>query len=79
MKSISLKLPEALDAQLEAMAKKRSTKKSIIVRRAIADYLSRGQQPPRSSFLEQARDLAGCLEAAVDLSTNKKYLRGYGR
>ena len=80
MKTISLKLPESLNAKLECVAKQRGLNKSVLVRNAIEQYIN-GRTPTAKpvSALELAGDLACCLEGPGDLSTNPKYMEGYGR
>ena len=79
MKTISLKLPESLHAKLERVAKQRGLNKSFLVRSAIEQYIN-GRIPTTKSVsaLELAGDLAGCLEGPGDLSTNPKYMEGFG-
>ena len=78
MKTFSLKIPDALDSELDAAAQKRGVSKSELVRRAVVRYLP-GERPKRgASLLERAGDLVGCLEGPGDLSTNPRHLRGYG-
>jgi hypothetical protein len=36
-------------------------------------------EKPQVSFLEAARDWIGCVEGPGDLSTNPKYMEGYGQ
>lgn len=79
MKTLSLKLPETLDAELTAVAAQRGESKSTLVRRALENYLSRGHKASRTSFLVHAKDLIGSLQGPPDLSVNKDYLRGYGK
>jgi hypothetical protein len=79
MRTISLKLPEALDARLAALAQQRNTSKSEIVREALSDYLSHDHRPLTGSFLSLAKDLVGCIDGPIDLAANKAYLQGYGR
>lgn len=79
MKTLSLKVPDALDEQLAALARRKGRSKSMLVRRAIAEYVPRSDRALRRSFLELARDLAGCLDAPRDLASRSKVLRGYGR
>lgn len=79
MKTMSVKLPEALDAELAALAEQRRASKSALVREALKEYLSRRAGPSPASFLAQAKDLAGCLKGPTDLSVNKDRLRGYGQ
>jgi hypothetical protein len=78
VKTVSLKMPETLDSQLEDVARRTGRSKSLVVRMALAEFLPRRSRPSRRSFLSRAADLAGCVRAAPDLSTNKNRLRGYG-
>ena len=80
MTTISLKLPEALVARLEAEARSRQKSKSAIIR----DYLEQGlngvQRGKRSSFYELAQDLCGTGRSGIlDLATNPKHLEDFGR
>lgn len=79
MKTLSLKLPEILERQLDIFARKNGMSRSEIVRRALLEYFSRDEVSRPGSFLELARDLAGSIEGPSDLSTNKDYLEGYGK
>ena len=79
MKTISLKLPEHLERELAARAKREGRTKSALIRQAIETYLSRGAKPMEGSFLELAGDLIGCLEGPGDLSYNKQHLQELGR
>jgi hypothetical protein len=79
MKTLSLKLPEILESQLDIFARKNGISRSEIVRRALLEYFSRDEVSRPGSFLELARDLAGSIEGPSDLSTNKDYLEGYGK
>jgi Arc/MetJ-type ribon-helix-helix transcriptional regulator len=79
MKSISLKLTDKLLRQLEQTARGRGQSKSAVVRAALEQFLNgarTGQRP--LSALELAGDLVGCVEGPGDLSTNPKYLEGFG-
>ncbi len=62
MKTISLKLPIALNAKLKLVAKRRNTNRSAIVREALEMYLNRKEKPLRGSFTDLAGDLIGCLD-----------------
>jgi hypothetical protein len=80
MKTLSLKVPDGLAARLGAVARKRRTSKSVLVREALEAYLVRGVSAQPGSFLDLAQDLAGCLDGGPgDLAHNKKHLEGYGR
>ena len=79
MKSLSMRLPEALDAKLSALAKKRGEPKSEVAREAIEVFVNGNGVRSELSCHDLAKDLAGCAAGPADLATNKKHLRGYGR
>lgn len=76
MKTLSLKLPPRLSAKLDRAAKQRGQTKSELVRAALEQFLN-GERP--MSALELAGDLVGSCEGPGDLSTNPKYMEGYGK
>jgi Arc/MetJ-type ribon-helix-helix transcriptional regulator len=78
MKTLSLKLPDSLDGQLEALASRQRTSKSAVVREAISGYLEKSSAPTRASSTALAGDLAGSIEGPDDLSLNLDYLADYG-
>jgi hypothetical protein len=76
MKTLTMKLPEALLAWLESEAQRANRPKSAMVR----ELLQQHQQQQRRSALDLAGDLCGCVASGRrDLSRNKKYLKGFGR
>jgi Arc/MetJ-type ribon-helix-helix transcriptional regulator len=81
MKTISLKLPAGLHAKLDRAAKQRKQSKSDVVRAALEQFLN-GEQASESarpiSALELAGEWVGCAEGPGDLSTNTKYMEGFG-
>jgi predicted DNA-binding protein len=79
MKTVSLKLPDALDVKLSVFIRKRKVSKSVVIRDALEAYLAREEEADPSSFLESARDLYGSVDGPADLSTNPKHLDGYGQ
>jgi hypothetical protein len=82
MKTISLKLPPALHAQLSRAAERNKQTKSSLVRAALEQFLNgAGKSAAKGpvSALELAGDLVGCVDGPGDLSTNGKYMEGYGR
>ena len=79
MKTVSLKLPDALDSKLTALIRKRQMSKSAVIREALEAYLAREDEADPNSFLEAARELCGIVDGPSDLSTNSTYLDGYGR
>ena len=79
MKTLTLKLPELLDAKLKSFACKRGQSQSEIVRQALSQYFSSDDIMLSGSFLDLSRDLAGCIEGPSDLSRDKAHLEGYGK
>lgn len=79
MKSLSLRIKEGIYVRLEKLARKRGASKSEIVRQALESYLSDRKKLPPGSFLAQARDLAGCVAGAPDLSVRAAHMEGYGK
>jgi Arc/MetJ-type ribon-helix-helix transcriptional regulator len=81
MKTLTVRLPEPLVADIEAESRGRRISKSDVIR----ERLQRSTQPPRGNkaALEAIADLVGSVKGLPkDLSTRKKqYLRatGYGR
>jgi metal-responsive CopG/Arc/MetJ family transcriptional regulator len=75
MKTLSLKLPLSLSVKLERAAQERGQSKSEVVRTALEQFL-KAERP--MSALELAGNLVGCGEGPGDLSTNPKYLEGFG-
>jgi hypothetical protein len=81
MRTIWLKLPGGLHAKLDRAAKQRKQSKSEVVRAALEQFLN-GKEPSESarpiSALELAGKWVGCAEGPGDLSTNPKYMEGFG-
>jgi hypothetical protein len=79
MKTLSLKLDEALYTQVLSVAKRQGATQSDVVRDALLAHLGSRRGPLAGSALDLAKDLAGCVTGPADLSTNKARLRGFGR
>lgn len=79
MKTLSVKLPNGLDARLAAAARQRKMTKSTLVRKALEATLRDDGKPKRGSALDLARDLVGCVAGPGDLSVNKAYFKTFGR
>jgi hypothetical protein len=83
MAVISLKLTEALDAQLTEQAHRRRLSKSELVRRALTAFLQSSEQDVKAgspqSSADLLADLVGCCEGGpADLSSNPAYLSDFG-
>jgi predicted transcriptional regulator len=79
MKTLTLKLPDALDRQLTVLVSQRGVNKSVLIREAIERYLSDSKAIQAGSFLDLAGNLVGCVEGPADLSTNPAHLEGFGK
>ena len=80
MKTLTVRLPEALAAQIEAESRQRKLSKSDVVRERLSNTGSRRRRPVS---LEAISNLIGSVDGLpADLSARKrKYLKatGYGK
>jgi len=79
MKTISLKLSDRLHAKLQRLAKSRKQTKSDVVREALERMLDGQESSKPVSALDLAGDLVGSCQGPGDLSTNPKYMEGFGK
>ena len=79
MRTITLKLTEALAARVSATVRKRGVSTSALVREALEDRLRDESVERAGSCLDLASDLRGVLAGPIDLSSNPRHLEGYGR
>ncbi|MGA2116620.1 MAG: CopG family transcriptional regulator [Bryobacteraceae bacterium] len=80
MRTISVKLPEDLLAQLGREAKARRVTKSQLVRESLEKGLYEQSPDGAVSCYDLARDLAGSVKGLPkDLAHNPKYMEGFGR
>ena len=80
MKTLTVRLPESLAAEIEAESRRRSVSKSDIVRERLERAPAGAAEPNAGSY--DIADLIGSVDGLpADLSARKKhYLRlGYGR
>ena len=78
MRTISLKLPDDLLAQLADQAKARSVTKSSLVREGLSLVLYESRSAP--SCYDLAVDLAGTVKGLPeDLASDPKYWEGFGQ
>jgi Ribbon-helix-helix protein, copG family len=79
MRTISLKLPDDLLAQLDSEAKARRVTKSWLVRESLEKALRKQSPAGVISCYDLARDLAGTVKGLPeDLADNPKYMEGFG-
>ena len=79
MKTLTLRLDEALYAKVLSMSKRRKTTQSEVVREALNIYFKKGNGSSKGLAFELANDLAGIMAGPTDLSVNKIHLKGFGR
>ncbi len=79
MKTLTLKVPEVLEAKLNIFSRKMGQSRSEIVRRALIQYISRDDISQSGPFLDLSRDLVGSIDGPSDLSSNKANFEGYGK
>lgn len=79
MRTISLKLPDDLLADMKREAKARRVSTSALVRDSVEAALRRRSPRKPASCYDLARDLAGTIKGLPrDLATNPKYMEGFG-
>lgn len=106
MTTLTLKLPESLDAQLTEVAERRRASKTALLLEALREYLARQADEPTSataaqqepeltreyfeqylkehgvpapeSLPQRLRSTSAAPRGPPDLSTNKKYMEGFG-
>lgn len=81
MKTLTLKIPPALDLALAEASDRQNLSKSELVRRAVTAYLGHADGPSATpSALVLAGDLVGCFSGGTaDLSSNPRHLEGFGK
>lgn len=75
MRTVSFKLPRHVVDALGALAQRRKVSRSALAREALEALLESGRQ----SVTSLAADLVGSVEGPVDLATNPRHMRGFGR
>jgi predicted transcriptional regulator len=76
VRPVSIKLTEHLDRQLTALARRRRSNRSAILREALEAFAQQSAQP---SVTAAAADLVGALRGPKDLSVASKRMAGYGQ
>jgi Arc/MetJ-type ribon-helix-helix transcriptional regulator len=79
MRTISLKLPDDLLAEVKREAKARRVSTSSLVRDSVEATLRRPSRRETASCYDLARDLAGTIKGLPrDLASNPKYMERFG-
>jgi hypothetical protein len=77
MRTISLKLPDGLLAQLESEAGARRVTKALLIRESLKKTLRLESRAEGPSCYDLARDLAGVVKGLPkDLAEDPKYMEG---
>lgn len=80
MRTISVKLPDDLHAQLSKAAKTRRITKSSLIRESLENELHAQPSAGAPSCYDLSRDLAGKIKGLPkDLADNPKYMDGFGQ
>jgi metal-responsive CopG/Arc/MetJ family transcriptional regulator len=80
MTTITCKLPDGLDAKLEALAQKRGVSKSEVVREALERTLQETSKRLKPSAYDLMKDCCGIVKGGPsDYATNPKYLEDLGK
>lgn len=80
MSTLTIDIPETLKAKVAAAARKEGKTQSRFAREALEARLRKEPKkfPPGKSFYDLTKHLCGSVAGPADLSTNKKYMAGYG-
>ena len=79
MSKLSLNVPKPLEVKLRAEAKRRRATRAKVALEALEKQFHVKKAQGKVSIADLISDLAGCYDGPSDLSTNKKYMEGYGR
>jgi len=74
VKTVTCKLPESLDAQLEAAAREEGVSKSQVLRQALEDRIKRNRSKKSPRAFDLVKDLCGSIKGPADLLTNPRYM-----
>lgn len=77
MRSVSLKLPDQLDQKITAIARRRRSNRSAVMREALEAFTA--TRSAKNSVLAAAGDVVGAFEGPDDLATAPKHLAGFGK
>jgi len=79
MRTISLRLPDALLAEVEDKAKRRRMSKSELIRESLETVLRKRSSSELSCY-DLVQDLVGSVKGLPkDIATNPKYMKDFGK
>ena len=77
---ISVRVPGGIARRLKERSRATGTRESQVVREALEHYLSENRKEETAYDLLLRAGLIGCVRGAPkDLSTNKRYFKGFGK
>jgi predicted DNA-binding protein len=77
---ISVRVPGGIARRLKERSRVTGARESQVVREALEQYLSVNRKEQTTYDLLQEAGLLGCVRGAPkDLSTNKRYFKGFGK
>jgi len=80
MTTITCKIPDELNEQLEAEASRQLVPKSAVVREALERSLKHRRETHQKTAFDRVKDLCGIIkDGPPDLSTNPEYMKDFGR
>jgi metal-responsive CopG/Arc/MetJ family transcriptional regulator len=80
MTTITCKIPEKLEAEMNAIVEKRGISKSEFVRESIQQQIHEQKKRVKLSAYEVMKEACGIIQGGPrDLATNPKHLKGFGR
>ena len=80
MITITCKIPERLDAELETVAEMRGVSKSTVVRESIEANLPDQKKRAGLSAFDVMREACGIIKGGPrDLATHPRHMKGFGR
>ena len=80
MTTITCKIPETLDAELETIAEKQGVSKSEFVRKAIERNIDLQKAQAKLSAYDLMKDACGIIKRGPrDRATNPRHMKGFGR
>lgn len=79
MRTVSLKIPDELEAKVRVVAARRGTTRSAVMRDALEAYVDAAGRASAGDFAALAADLNGCIDGPDDLSVSDLHMAGYGQ
>lgn len=77
---ISVRVNRGIAQRLKERSRATGARESEVVREALEEYFSKGDNEQTAYNLAQKAGLIGCIRGAPkDLSTNKRYFKGFGK